>query len=218
MSRMFGPIHHWLFDQIRIVDRRCTAILAHFSESLGKDELSNLNSKIDTSFGKSIADFDLENLVFPLNIHEGLSRLIDIVEAREAAAVAAFNDNKDVLDTIYQHQGRILGEKLAESIDGKISTAPELFQLLQQVVLVGMPCDQVLQVTSSTDNEITWIKTECLQERNWKRTGADSELMMLLHSQWLKAFIASINSNAVYELRNFNPEEKPASSEAIVIE
>jgi hypothetical protein len=216
MSKMFGPIHYWLFDQIRLVDHRTETILDHYEQIRSGNEARALREDLDRRFGEAVGKRELEELVFQPNIHQGLSELVRLVEAREAAAVAAFG-NEDSLCELYRRHGKETAGKLPGKGHQASGNALHLFEAVQQVKLVGMPCDQVVEVIEANDYCVVWRQQECLQLKNWATSGADAEKLFDLHGHWIAGFARALNPKAQYEKRFFAPAGSPASEEALTI-
>lgn len=217
MSRMFGPIHFWLFNQIKLVDSRTEALLSLLQEPVSEQTLSDISNTLDEQFGSGIGKFQLEHIVSPPAIHEGLSAIITRVESREAGAVAAFDGSgADLGKFYYEHGGEIAAQIKQAHQD--LPTAPQnIFEVIQNIVLVGMPCDKVVSVSSSDDSSVVWQQSECLQVQHWRRGGADVERMFELRGSWLAGFVSTLNPEARYETHFFRPDQTPASEEAITV-
>ena len=217
MSRMFGPIHFWLYDQIRLIDSRTEGLLNLLSESSSQEDFSEVRKQLDTKFGVGIGNFQLEHIVFPPAIHEGLSKLITRVESREAAAVAAFNGSAADLGKFYYEHGSAIGGQVKQGHPDLQDGPQGIFEVIQNIVLVGMPCDKVLSIAGSDESSVVWQQSECLQAAHWEYGGADVERMFELRGRWLSGLVSEINPDVKYETRFFRPGQNPASEEAIFI-
>ena len=52
------------------------------------------------------------------------------------------------------------------------TNAPEAFHQLDNTLLNGMPCDQVMKVTESNPDKVVWEETQDLHSSFWNGQGA----------------------------------------------
>lgn len=217
MSISFGPIHHWLFDQIRLVDQRTEKVLNYLADIRSPETAEEVRTSLRDKFGAEIGDRRLEDLVTPPYIHDGLSRIIERIEAREAAAVAAFGAGANGLNRLYERDGGQAAFLLtSEGSNGKLS-AERIFENLQQVKLLGMPCDRVASVVRTGEDAVAWRQSKCPQAEHWQAGGADLDTLFNLHGRWIGGFARALNPEARYAKLFFRPGESPASEELLVI-
>lgn len=160
MSAFLGPIHFWLYNKIQ------------FQESL-IDELV----RVATAQGWSDEDLadtycskdrrKLDEVIDEANIHGWLQSRIHDAEGRYAALV---------LDVAGNQEDRLTALKKAAYDFGanqhlSAATAPEAFHRLDDLLLDGMPCDQVNRVRESDDNRIAWDRTMDLHSDFWQGRG-----------------------------------------------
>ena len=216
MSVSFGPIHQWLFDQIRLVDRRTERLLEHLSQVRSPGDALRARERLRSEFGEEIGTNGLRELVGPPSIHQGLGALISRVESREAAAVSLIGGGSNGLAGLYERDGGEVGTRFVPKI-GVAPAAPEIFAALQQVKLVGMPCDNVVEVVDSREDTVLWRQGRLLQAENWRAGGSDPETMFRLHGRWIEGFARSLNPRARHGIIFLRPESSPASEELLAI-
>ncbi|EHM42461.1 hypothetical protein [Anaeroglobus geminatus] len=51
------------------------------------------------------------------------------------------------------------------------ATAPEAFHQLDNILLNGMPCDQVMKVIESNPDKVIWEETQDLHSQFWNGNG-----------------------------------------------
>ena len=160
MSAFLGPIHFWLYNKIQ------------FQESL-IDELV----RVATAQGWSDEDLadkycskdrrKLDEVIDEANIHGWLQSRIHDAEGRYAAFVLAVAGNDDARLEALKKAAYDFGASQHLSA----ATAPEAFHRLDDLLLDGMPCDQVNRVRESDDNRIAWDRTMDLHSDFWQGRG-----------------------------------------------
>ncbi len=198
MSAFLGPIHEWLYQQIKIIEDRERKIVSNFSEVYSQEEVEDIVEPIREQFGDLKKDVPLSELISGNNIHPWLESAIVSAQSREAALVRdlydEFND-KDLLEEVYKKQSRnIAGQvKTDDNMDLK-----DVFKVLNDYFLERMPCDRLSESTES-ENKIIWEHKAKLHQEFWEEVGVDLELMHLLYSDWIESFISMLNSGIRYE-------------------
>lgn len=168
MSAFLGPIHHWLYNKIKIQERLVQEILKVNEE---KRFVPGLAVEVEIECGV-IENRPLEDMIDTDNIHGWLQERVTIVEQRLAYVVTAIvkddaNRMEDILAAAYQ-----TGEEVArEAGNSQITTAPEVFQLINNIVLDGMPCDHINEVVESSEEEVIYRQTRCIHEAYWMEFG-----------------------------------------------
>ena len=109
----------------------------------------------------------LDEVIDESNIHGWLQSRIHDAEGRYAALV---------LDVAGNQEDRLTALKQAAYDFGasqhlNAATAPEAFHRLDDLLLDGMPCDQVNRVRESDDSRITWDRTMDLHSEFWQGHG-----------------------------------------------
>lgn len=217
MSIAFGPVHYWLFDQIRLVDRRTDLLFERLSGMRSSQEMEQLHSEISDKFGKAVGDASLEELVFPPAIHQGLSYLIARIEAREAAVFAACGKERDGLDELYRGHGAQVAGLIADETGNGSPDAEEIFKELMNVKLVSMPCDKVVELVRADGKQAVWRQVQFLQQETWGAGGADFAELFRHQGIWIEGFARALNPAAHYSAEYFRPEGNPVSEEMITI-
>ncbi|MEE9543880.1 MAG: hypothetical protein V3V95_08875, partial [Thermodesulfobacteriota bacterium] len=178
MSAFLGPIHHWLFKKINLVEDRERKIVFAFSEKYG-DDVETLAAANRSKYGEYYDETSLEELVGQAAIHEFLSMEIAKVETREAALLAALIDKYGdeaktlALETAKEH-GRAFGEGQTADADTDGVTADDVYKAVKNTFLDGMPCDHVVEVKENTETKLVETHTDCLHLNYWKSAGVDA--------------------------------------------
>ena len=200
MSAFLGHIHFWLYKKIRLVIEREDLIYKEAQKSLG-DLAYELHFVAVDLYGKPIpADRNLEMIIDHSNIHGWLQNQIEIATVREA------NFIKDLLDcggedaetailTAFVTQGAACGKVAADELNKGEHTPQEIYQIMQNYYLNGMPCDGGDQVVSESPDEFTWVGDHRLQTGYWRTAGVDPKFMALAYQTWFEAFVKAVDPN-----------------------
>ena len=210
MSAFLGPIHHWLFNKIRLFEELERGTIVKLSESFGED-VKSLHRAAEDKFGTILPNAELGDLIDTDNIHGWLQNKIQIAETRQAFTYNGLLKKYGeaiipILDEVYKQQGNRLGTSLREEA-GQLS-AVDLYKQLNNYLLDGMPCDHVNNVIESTPDKLVWVTTQCLHKPYWLEAGMDIEVMYALRFSWVRSFVEAANPAYSYKVdRNANQEK-----------
>lgn len=162
MSAFLGPIHFWLYNKIRFQEDLIDALCARaVSEGWLAEE--------DTQKFVSTDRRELQDAIDKSNIHAWLQGRIHDGEGRYAALVTTLlQEDANRLQTLKDVAFYTGKEKRTEVP----TTAPEAFHQLDNTLLNGMPCDQVMKVTESNPDKVVWEETQDLHSSFWNGQGA----------------------------------------------
>lgn len=210
MSAFLGPIHHWLFKKIVLFEELEKNIITNLSLRYGEASMKEIKADVEKQFGAFLPEKPLEMLIDTNNIHGWLQNRIAIAETRHAAmikrALDSFSDEAlEIVEKAYVKQGQEIGTELANT--KVVSTAPELYQELNNYLLEGMPCDHVNNIISSAEDVIQWQITHCLHKSYWSRVGMNIDIMYNLRFHWVKAFVEQTNNHYTYIVDRQGPDE-----------
>lgn len=160
MSKFLAPIHFKQYEKIKNQDRLVDEIL-----KLNEEELwvSDLRTSVDQEFG-SLSEKPLDEIIDETNIHGWLSDRIDLVENRLAFVVSNILKIDSGRKPIILDRMRELGAgwEIKPSM-----TILEVYQLIGEIFLDGMPCDRIKQVTENSEDRISWVRTSDIHSRYW---------------------------------------------------
>lgn len=168
MSAFLGPIHTWLYNKIKFQDDLTKKIMDMVSHK-GYDE--KLLSQLDNRYG-TLEKGELADIIEENNIHGWLQERIATVENRLAFLVTILTD---------EHAERIMDINDAVYEFGKDHAIPdglsvkETHDYLDSLLLNGMPCDRVNEVTNEDDNSIAWKQMTDIHEPYWKMINGNVE-------------------------------------------
>ena len=185
MSAFLGPIHYWLYNKITLQQ----SIVDELS-SLGEQYGLNLKADTEEHFGK-FENRPLEEMIDTGNIHGWLQERVSQVEYKYAYVVIELAKKlPDALDTL-KSALYIAGLTQARALHQEASkpSAGELFKLITDQLLDGMPCDHANRLTSEKDAEAIWTRNLCVHTPYWEELGGDIRLYYELRESWLMGFV-----------------------------
>lgn len=168
MSAFLGPIHNWLFRKIKFQDELVQYII-EFVKSQGYQV--PLLAQLDQRYGK-LESGELADVIDESNIHGWLQERITVVENRLAFVVTVTTDEHperimDISEAVYEF-GR------SHAAENGISVK-EAYGYLDNLLLSGMPCDRVNDITDETTDTITWVQTVDIHAPYWQMIHGNAE-------------------------------------------
>ena len=158
MSAFLGPIHFWLYNKIQFQENLIDELVAYVTAKGWSDKVDQY---VSTDRRK------LDEVIDEANINGWLQSRIHDAEGRYAALVLdAAGDDAEKFDAL-KEAARDFGAKQGL----QAATAPEAFHRLDDLLLDGMPCDQVNRVRESDDARIAWDRTMDLHSEFWQGHG-----------------------------------------------
>ncbi len=203
MSRFLGPIHHWLYNKINLLEDIEQGILTNIVDV---SEQESLRNELVEAFGPYLNHAPLETLIDQDNIHGWLQNKIKIAEQRQSKMIhhLVAKDGEAVYEKISDVYASF-GTKNGGAISGEQSSSPELiFKSLDNFLLEGMPCDRVNAVTENTPDKLEWQKDRCVHAPFWNEGGTDVTRYYDFREAFSKAFVEAANASYTYnfELKN----------------
>lgn len=197
MSLFLGKIHYWLFNKIKWFEALELEIM-EFGTKQGY-AVTSWKEEIYGQIGAPTEDRPLEEIIDTGNIHGWLQDKIEKSESRMASIVTKIlsenPENIKSLEAIFKNQGIVAGKSYEESV-----ISPEqAYNVMNDFILEGMPCDRVSDPLSSTDEEFMWKTTRCLHKGHWDRVGGNVENFYILRTAWAKGFLGNINKPFDYD-------------------
>ncbi len=206
MSRFLAPIHFWLFNKIKYHEDLEKEVIQGFRESLGEDTVNIEDANIK-KYGDRIPNKPLDELIDTNNIHGWLQERITIAETRQASILAnlfAKYKNEGILlaKNVYKQNGAALGEDAKTKYD--VSTPKEIYDVLNNYILNGMPCDNVNSIRVAEEDYLEYSESRCLHKGYWTDAGADPKVMYDLRTTWISSFVSAANPDFKYQVSTEN--------------
>lgn len=204
MSESLGFIHHWLYKKIRLVLEREVMIIRASNDRFDQfgDELeATLNALYGTPLGSEVR---LEDVIDHNNIHGWLQKQVTTVEIREATLIKDLIDcyGEEAIELIvdaFKNHGFQCGMQAKnndlinfEAKERKID-APGIYQLMQNYMLNGMPCDKNDSILKNDPQNYIWLGNHRSQRLVWTKTGVSTTLMTKLYRYWIEEFILGLD-------------------------
>lgn len=197
MSAFLGPIHYWVYNKILVGENIQKEIL-NFAENKGL-KVEEMKAKAYTQFGEP--DFsNLEDVIDEGNIHGWLQGRINSLEYRLASIVTDLLNSGVKIDEISKVFSEN-GKEVFNNSKDTINNAPDLFKVIFDNLVEGMPCDRVNQVEEESENEVIWLTTACVHKKFWDEVNGDVNNYYILKDAWIEGFVSP--SGFVYN-RNDN--------------
>lgn len=199
MSLFLGKIHYWLFNKIQWFE-----ILEEDIIEVAKEEgiyTDEIRDKINKRYGEKLPNKPLEDMIDTGNIHGWLQSKINSAEGRMAAWISEIINNSEKginkIERVYINQGiKAAREVVAE---GKsFEKAEELYNLMNDYILDGMPCDRVNEIIDSSEERIKWTRRICVHKDIWNAENIDVKYFYDFRGLWIKAFISELNKDFEY--------------------
>ncbi len=197
MSAFLGDIHYWLYNKIQVEETMVESILG-LAKSKGYDA-DSLMEQSSNKFGTRVTGA-LEDEITHNNIHGWLQERITSVESRLAFTTTTLLNEKVVtLEEIVEVFEKNAIEN-AKNVDVEPTRPSEVFTLVYNSLLAGMPCDRVNVVEADSQELICWVQAIDIHKEHWDKVGGDVENFKACIDKWISSFVTAISPKFVYKL------------------
>lgn len=162
------------FWKIRMVNDMANDI-GYFAMSQGYE---NLMDKIDMTCG-AVPEGEYEQVIDQSAPHQFLELYMHIAESRFALAVTECLRMNQAYWPAIMNYCREKGTALHPE---KIRTVEAAYEVINNCILDGMPCDETKKITIVEPNRIAWEKLIDTHESAWKKAGSDVDLYYQLQT------------------------------------
>lgn len=203
MSRFLGPIHYWLFNKIKLYEDLEGEVISKFKKTYEEKKVEDILATNIEKHGEPLADKPLEEIIDTDNIHGWLQSRISVAETRQAAILGdLFNEYSTngvlLAKQVYERHGIKCGEDARTNYQA--DTAEDIYKIINNYVLDGMPCDNVKRITKSEADYLEYKQVECLHIGYWNKVGVKGEIMYDLRTTWTQAFVNTLNPEFKYQV------------------
>ncbi len=191
MSAFLGKIHYWLYNKIQLHEEILEEVI-RFAEQRNIP-VEELKAEAEQKFGKPERG-TLEDVINHGNIHGWLQSRIQSVENRTAWIVTGLVNERgvelDEISEIYRKSGRTA----MTALGGGDFSPKELYTLIFDNMLEGMPCDRINEPVADSEDEFSWNTTRCLHKECWDTAEGEVDNFYILRDAWIKGFIGEKNT------------------------
>jgi hypothetical protein len=186
MSAFLGPIHYWLYNKIQLQQATLDDIYA-----LGEQYGLSLKEECDNNFG-SFENKPLEEMIDHGNIHGWLQERVSQVEYKYAYSVTKLlrtntETIEQLISVLYNN-----GKRLALTLKSSELKATDVYKVITDHLLDGMPCDHANRLLEQNDNEVTWARAVCVHAQYWEATDGDISIYYDLRDAWITGFVEEL--------------------------
>lgn len=187
MSKFLAPIHFKQYDKIKNQNMIIEEILKLNEEQAWVLDLrEDANKKIG-----ELTDQPLEEIIDESNIHGWLSEKIDLVETKLAYIVSKILETDE--DSNRRESILTAVKNLSRNLDYKDGiTLTEIYQLINEMFLDGMPCDRITEILEITESSITWKRTSDIHSVYWKY-GEQGKIYFQIRDAFIEGLIEKEN-------------------------
>lgn len=200
MSSAVKEIHQWLYNKIILVEK-IEREIEEWVDSQGLPS-KEITAEIRKRYGRPTEAKPLHKIAKQGDIHLWLYEQVKSAELRQAALITEVlkikPEYKDELVRIYARSG----ENEAKEFQGVLPKNPEeLYIVLNDFLLDGMPTDRVNQILSGSENVLVWRTALDVHKEYWDEVKGDVNHLYDLRDAWIKAFVATLTPDLTYERR-----------------
>jgi hypothetical protein len=203
MSKFLGKVHFWLYDKIRYSEQIEESII-NWGKEEGKLSIEQWRTEINDKFGAPLGDVPLEEIIDQGNIHGWLQDKISRAELRQAAFITNIlnisEGYRSELIKLFKANGFMRGTAASENYS--VESPEEIYKVINEYILEGMPCDPIDRKIESNGDVYKWLTSYCIHEQYWNEIGGDTKNFYEMRQVWLESFVNALNNKYVYEVEN----------------
>lgn len=194
MSAFLGPIHHWLYNKIQLQE--------DLTKELLKDH-PDIYERLDHLCG-AVERRPLEEVIDTGNIHGWLQIQVLLVENRFAVGITQLRKTESVTWEEIKRKTYAFGSNYPI----QASAAPEVFKILQDRLLDGMPCDHVNQLEEQNEQQVSWKQVVDLHGSHWEKAGSQAEMYNELRISFVSGMLKDTGFSIVCSGQQFTIKSK----------
>jgi hypothetical protein len=189
MSAVLGPIHHVMYERIRLTATRQEDLAEFARAQMSPGQREELEARWTLRQSPPAGDLALQ--IGDQPIHSWLQALMESVLLSEAQLWALLADRPErrafLLGRLRDH-GRAVGEIQLREVG---ADARRLLQVIDRVLLTSMPCDRVSEVLAAGERAFIVRRDLLFHAPLWERAGLSEELALAAHEAWLQGLCSA---------------------------
>lgn len=182
MSSFLGPVHNWLFYKIKLQNELTLDVI-----SLDKNNSLQLRTDLEEKYG-FMPEGDLAEIIDDENIHGWLQSFVSQTEYKLAESVTTLikKDAKIIknIKEIFYNKGIAVSENKIKD------TASDIYKIISDSLLDGMPCDHANVLLEEQDDKVVWKRNLCVHTKYWEEVGGNMEYYYSLREELIKGILA----------------------------
>ncbi|OPL07639.1 MAG: hypothetical protein AVO33_04495 [delta proteobacterium ML8_F1] len=199
MSAFLGPIHHWLYHKILWYEGLVGEMLA--MREIDGALRDSLVGEMEVRYGGPAAG-ELSGAITHDNIHGWLQERIHSVESRMAFLVTELLKRGAIPFQSLENLCREYAHRTAEALEVPAGTPEELFKIIYDHLIEGMPCDAINQPVMAQEGIFGWKENRCLHEDYWNQVAGDVNHYYRLRKALIEGFVLASGGKMVFELQS----------------
>lgn len=209
MSLFLGKIHYWLFNKIVWFEGIEEEVKKVIKEK--NLPLDQWQKEIYSKYQEPTDGSPLEDIIDTSNIHGWLHGRISSAEGRQAAFItkgvnALGEEFLNAVNEVYKIQGeKTAREYLIEA--EKPETPAEIYTVLNNYILDGMPCDRATEVLENLEERLTFETVLDVHEEYWTAENGNVKWFHDARDKWILSFVENINSDFTFKKVSENTRE-----------
>lgn len=183
MSAFLGPIHYKMYNKISLMEE----LIGALGNTAVRQNWRTQKQLDDDDIGKELPP--LEEVIDLSNIHGSLQGMIDREESRLAALVSGLlEEDPSRLETL-ETAAYAFGEAHAAAPDADAEDCFNYIVGISGLLLDGMPCDRVIQVTDIGPQKTAWEQSADMHARYWSYDGRNVQNYYAIRSAVIRGMI-----------------------------
>lgn len=193
MACALGPIHHWIFGQVRLAEARGRRLAAALAAA-GCEEAPARWQAASGGHPEGWRAQPLEALINARGgaVHEGLEAFVAEVAAGEAALFALACERGETARAAFaaalRADGAAAGAALRDALPAQ--DARVIHASLREQWLEGMPCHVEIELDADSPLAVAWRRQGQPLAKYWGLAPAAALELGTLHAEWQAAFVA----------------------------
>ncbi len=174
MSAFLGPIHYWLYNKITLQESLTADIINYAAKAGWSGDFEQYRNNDSRELGEII---DVEN------IHGWLQTRILEAEGRYARLLAdILRDAPERIEEL-KHVAYDFGTK---NLIQSEANPTDIYQRFEDILLNGMPCDRINQVTEQSPESISWEQVQDIHAQSFADAGLTTESYYTLRYELMR--------------------------------